>query len=134
MSGLRVIVCGGRNYDDYAKVREALGFLHAFRPIRHVYHGGASGADQFAGWWARENGVHVTAIPAEWDKHGRAAGPRRNAEILMIANPDVVVAFPGGRGTADMVTRAIEHGADVWRPAIETYGSTPTDSNGDDPR
>jgi len=45
-------------------------------------------------------------VRAKWSKHGRAAGPIRNQEMIDECKPDLVVAFPGGRGTADMVRRA----------------------------
>jgi len=51
--------------------------------------------------------------PAEWDKFGRRAGPLRNEQMLREGKPDVVVAFPGGRGTAHMVRIAKEAGIDV---------------------
>jgi hypothetical protein len=58
-----------------------------------------------AGKWAESQGVTVEAYPADWKKHGRAAGPIRNQRMLD-ENPDILVAFPGGKGTADMVARA----------------------------
>jgi hypothetical protein len=49
--------------------------------------------------------VREAAFPADWKRHGKSAGPLRNQEMLDAA-PDLVIAFPGGRGTADMVRRA----------------------------
>ena len=45
-------------------------------------------------------------FPADWAKHGKAAGPIRNAEMLTEFLPDYIVAFPGGKGTADMLRKA----------------------------
>jgi len=45
--------------------------------------------------------------------HGRAAGPVRNAQMLAEGKPDFVVAFPGGRGTADMCKQARARGVKV---------------------
>ena len=53
------------------------------------------------------------AYPANWKKHGRAAGPIRNKQMLEEAKPDLVIAFPGGAGTANMVKQAREAGVKV---------------------
>jgi hypothetical protein len=102
----RVLVCGGRDYGGSVEVFAALDRLHALRPIALVIHGDATGADEWAAWWADSRGVEERPYPAEWHLHGRGAGPRRNQHMLADGRPDVVVAFPGGRGTADMVARA----------------------------
>ena len=109
MSGLRVIVCGGRNYQNYERVCEVLDGYD----IRHLWHGNASGADKLAGaWGARKPGVSVHAVAAEWGKYGRKAGPIRN-QVMLDRSPDLVIAFPGGSGTADMVRRSMAAGVDV---------------------
>lgn len=97
-----LLCCGGRDYNDNAKVFETLDAIHAEAPVTLVIHGGASGADALAGRWALYRGVHVEEHYADWATHGKAAGPIRNAKMLS-RNPDLVVAFPGGRGTAHMV-------------------------------
>jgi hypothetical protein len=78
-----------------------------------IVHGAAVGADQMAGSWARSRGVAEAAFPADWGRDGRAAGPIRNQRMLDEGRPDLVVAFPGGRGTADMVRRARAAGVAV---------------------
>lgn len=103
---MRVLVCGGRDFSDKVAVWGWLQALHLSRGIGMVIHGGASGADRLAAEWAKAEGVPATAYPASWKQHGRAAGPIRNHQMLTFGQPDVVVAFPGGRGTADMVRRA----------------------------
>jgi hypothetical protein len=107
---MRILVCGGRDFNNrlfLAATLESLG------PITRVIHGGARGADMLAGEWAIENGIPFEVFGADWEKYGRAAGPRRNAEMLAKGKPDLVVAFPGGRGTADMVRRAKAKGVPV---------------------
>ncbi len=56
---------------------------------------------------------NLKAIPADWDKFGKGAGPIRNQQMIDEGKPDLVVAFPGGTGTADMVKRAKKHGIEV---------------------
>jgi hypothetical protein len=78
-----------------------------------VIHGDARGADRLAGEIANAAGIPVESYPADWVKHGRAAGPIRNQLMLDVAKPDVVLAMPGGNGTADMVRRAKAAGVAV---------------------
>lgn len=106
---MRVLVCGGRNYRDYETLSRALSEI---KP-RLVIDGGARGADWMASSWALENGVLSRTYRADWNAHGKAAGPIRNQRMLDEGKPDLVVAFPGGRGTADMVRRARQAGIPV---------------------
>lgn len=99
---LRVLVTGGRDFTDMELVTTTLDKLW----IRHLYHGAANGADTLCATWAKLYGVPATAMPADWRKHGVAAGIIRNQAMLDKFKPDLLVAFPGGRGTADMVQRA----------------------------
>lgn len=110
----RVIVCGGRDFNDYARVCEVLDRLHASRPFAVLRHGAARGADSLAGRWARERGVPEEQVPANWTRDRKAAGPIRNQQMLDMG-ADLVVAFPGGRGTEDMVKRAHTAGVLVGR-------------------
>ena len=112
---MRVIVCGGRDYEDRARVFAALDSLHAKRPITTIVHGDARGADSLAKDWALERGIDQEAHPADWRKLGEVAGPLRNDRMASLG-ADGCVAFPGGRGTADMVRRAEANGIKVWRP------------------
>ena len=110
---MRVLVCGGRDYTDYRQLCDTLRAIHTDRPITAVIHGAARGADTCGWGWATSIGIKTEAYPANWDLHGRKAGPIRNQQMLDEGKPDLVVAFPGGRGTADMVRRAKAAGIDV---------------------
>lgn len=120
--GLVVLVCGGRDFDDARTVCNALAKLHAKHGVSIVIHGGCRGVDTVAGVWAEGQGINVAKVPALWRRHGKAAGPMRNAMMLRL-RPDVVVAFPGGRGTANMVHLAREAGVRVWEPANKLDGA-----------
>jgi len=109
---MRVLVTGGRDFSDRTLLFEALDRLHSLHGFTVLIHGDASGADRLAGEWATERGVEVLACPADWKTHGRAAGPIRNKEMLN-EKPQLVVAFPGGKGTADMVAKARKAGVKV---------------------
>lgn len=112
---MRIVVCGGRDYDNREAVFRALDTLHARSPVSLVIQGGTPGGDRLGGEWAAERGIAVEVVRADWSQHGAAAGPIRNQKMADM-KPDGVVAFPGGRGTADMCRRAEAAGIKVWRP------------------
>lgn len=104
---MRVLVCGGRNYDDYESLATFLSALQVTRaPFSVIIHGDARGADTLADTYARRHNIPVLAFPADWKQHGRSAGPRRNKQMLIEGKPDLVVAFPGTAGTANMIAQA----------------------------
>ena len=106
-AAVRVLVCGGREYDDPSAMREVLVEL----PLTAIIiHGAARGADTMAGYVGRALGFWVWACPAEWKGLGKTAGFQRNQRMLDEARPELVLAFPGGAGTADMVRRATKAG------------------------
>lgn len=110
-----IVVTGGRDFTDEAFVSETLSALHLERPITLVVEGGQvtwrdglaiGGADYLAHCWATMNGVATVSEKADWDNYGSRAGPIRNSYMLRKYIPAIVVAFPGGRGTADCVRKA----------------------------
>lgn len=117
-----VLVCGGREYEDRVKVYITLDALHAKSPVTMIIHGMARGADTLAMHWAIENVIEENGFEAKWRdlnapgaiirrrKNGQLynvkAGHDRNRRMLEIGRPHLVIAFPGGRGTADMVSLA----------------------------
>lgn len=96
-----VVVTGGRDYDDYDWVVECI----ADFPVGTTFiAGGARGLDKLvyrAGW---SNGKYkVIEVKAEWDKYGKSAGYKRNVAMADIYEPELCLAFPGGKGTQHMV-------------------------------
>lgn len=110
---MKVLVCGGRGFSDESAIVNHLFGLDDEDPITAIIHGGASGADTIAGHTAELLKVPCTVYRAAWKKHGKAAGPIRNQRMLDEGKPDLVVAYAGGRGTADMVRRAKAAGVKV---------------------
>lgn len=102
----RVLVCGGRDYDDAGYLNRTLDAAHAKEPISIIIHGAYRGADTLARKWANDRGVPHMPFVAQWDVLGKAAGPLRNQMMIDYGKPDIVVAFPGGDGTADMIDKA----------------------------
>ena len=111
---MRVIVCGGRDYHDAERMRRVLSSLLLWHGSLWIAEGGCeTGADAGARWWRAEQGLSGKTFPADWDRLGRSAGPIRNGTMLREVEPALVVAFPGGRGTADMVKRARQAGVRI---------------------
>lgn len=106
----RLLVCGGRDFTDENLMHSVLDFR---RTLEVLIHGVARGADTLAGEWAKFWGVPVDAYPADWDRLGKRAGALRNAQMLREGKPTLVIAFPGGAGTANMVEQSLTAGVPV---------------------
>ncbi len=109
---MKLIIAGGRNYQLTTYGALALNEIYATHAVNEVVSGGAKGADAWGERWARSLNISIKRFPADWDKHGRAAGPIRNAEMAEHAN--ALAIFPGGRGTASMLSLAAKHGLTVF--------------------
>lgn len=116
---MKIVVTGGRHYSDSGMVNDV---LDALNPT-DVYVGDATGADELARDWADSRGKNLNIFVADWNTHGKAAGPIRNKDMLEYAWEEcadqedhlIVVAFPGGDGTANCVKQAIERNMIVFR-------------------
>ena len=107
---MRVLVCGGRDFNDKDVAFAVLDALKAKYGDIVIIQGGAPGADRLAKIWAKENNVRCEQYNADWDRYGKAAGPIRNQWMIDDGKPDLFVAFPGGNGTADMVAKCRKAG------------------------
>ena len=119
---MKALVCGGRDYHDFRKAVTILDKLRVKYRITHIIAGEAKGADAIAKNWAKLRGLKYDGYHADWDNldHPQArikinrwgkeynanAGPIRNQQMLDEGQPDIVIAFPGGAGTADMKRRS----------------------------
>lgn len=121
----RVLVCGGREYGlnrtDFTAQRRTereldavLDEAHALVGIGSIIHGNGGRADSLAHEWAMTRGIPSLAWPARWRTHGNPGGPIRNGYMLTL-KPELVIAFPGGTGTADMVRQAKAAGVPVYQ-------------------
>jgi hypothetical protein len=112
---MKVVVCGGRDYHNAALIWRTLDRLHKETPFTDLMQGGARGADKHAKEWAATNPeIKRWVCRAQWDRDGKAAGPIRNSKMVGW-KPDLVIAFPGGKGTDDMVKKALLAGIRVER-------------------
>jgi hypothetical protein len=104
----RILVCGGRDFSDKERLYRVLdtainvSFLKGKKFV--IIHGGARGADYLSGQWALERQIETRVYKADWDSHGKRAGPIRNQKMLTESQPHVIIAFKGGNGTAHMVS------------------------------
>ncbi len=110
---MKILVCGGRDYANASALNQALDAIQRENNVTRLIHGAARGADSLAAAWARSRGIPALAFPADWATHGKAAGFRRNEAMLREGRPELVVAFPGGKGTAHMVSLAKAVGVPV---------------------
>lgn len=107
---MRLLVCGGRHFDDAALVEYELGRLHQSAPITVIVHGGATKLGAAAETWARRHEIHVVRYPANFSL-GRRGDGARDSFMLEDGRPEMLLVFPGGRRTADLLRRARAFGA-----------------------
>lgn len=114
---MKVLVTGGREYQDIDTVFDTLDRVlieYRLQPKDlTIVHGGACGADALADRWARINGAKVCYHLPDYERYGRSAPLHRNTKMIE-QHPDLVIAFPGGRGTADMIVKAGQAGVPIW--------------------
>jgi hypothetical protein len=103
---LKVIVAGGRDFDDYNLLEEKLNNLFSKTAHVVIISGMAKGVDSLAVKYAENNKLRVSEFPAKWQKFGNASGFRRNVEMARFA--DACVCFWNGKspGTKHMIETA----------------------------
>jgi hypothetical protein len=107
---MRVLVTGGRDYEDRYAVYAVLDRIHAAYGIALLIHGAChlGGADILAEDWAKLREIPYFGLPAKFKtgSRGKAEGMIRNVKMLEMTSPDLVVGFPGGTGTAGCLAEA----------------------------
>ena len=103
---MKVIIAGSRNFNDYKKLCKICDHLLQNQANIEIISGAAKGADQLGEKYASEKGYRIKKFPANWNKYGKSAGPKRNEEMANYA--DVLIAFWDGksRGTKNMIELA----------------------------
>ncbi len=133
MKKFRVIIAGGRDFNDYELLHKELynilfklnmryeDNLVAYINQFEIVSGHARGADIMGEKFADEHDIKLKIFPAEWDKYGKSAGYRRNAEMAKYAVEGkeqgvigVLIAFWDGKskGTKSMIDLAKRYGLD----------------------
>ncbi|MEE9569496.1 MAG: SLOG family protein [Candidatus Binatia bacterium] len=114
INGQTWLICGGRDFTDTDMFDAAMSDLIRLRGMpASIVQGGAGGADALACMWAQKHSVNLMTEKARWRELGRSAGVIRNQMMLDKCKPKLIIAFPGGRGTADMVRRGRSASVDI---------------------
>ncbi len=105
----RVVIAGCRDYNAYDEAKEYIDFcLSNVRKENEIIilSGCASGADTMGERYAKENGLKIEKYPADWEKYGRGAGPKRNKQMAEIC--DFVICFwdEKSKGTRSLIDYA----------------------------
>ena len=104
---MKVIIAGSRNIIAQNMVLKILSerFEQVDITPTLILSGAARGVDRLGELWALQNNVKVQRFPALWNKHGRAAGPIRNAEMVALADA-IICIHTGGAGSRDVLRQA----------------------------
>ena len=118
---MRVLIAGGRDFNNLPFLEEVMGGVEfdSLTTVTTVISGTARGADQLGERWAESYNIPVEKYPALWGVHGRAAGHIRNQLMLDDGKPDLVIVFPGGEGSKNMVRKARKAGVETRTPGWE---------------
>ncbi len=111
---MRLIVAGTRTFNDYDLLKSTLDHLLSNTTGEIIIvSGGAKGADLLGERYGQEEGYTVKRYKANWDRHGKMAGPIRNED--MAQNADSLVAFwdATSPGTLNMIQVARRHGLKI---------------------
>lgn len=109
---MKVIIAGCRDFNDYAHVCRAI--KESEFEITEIVSGGANGVDKLGERYAKENNIPVKKFPADWNKYGKGAGPKRNGEMAEYADALIAVWDNCSRGTGNMIDKANQRGLDVY--------------------
>ena len=125
---MKILVCGGRKYGyklensrwikDTDVWNKGIDLIKTYNPTT-IISGKAKGGDELGEDAAKVLGITIEGYPADWDKHGKAAGHIRNQQMLDEGKPDLVIAFSGGKGTENMISRSKKAGVEVVE--VEEY-------------
>lgn len=114
----KVIVCGGRDNDNYDGIIRALDAFNKKHPITLLIEGGAKGADAHAAVWADNNKIDRVTAFCNWAEFGNRAGPIRNKMMATKLGADYCIAFKGGSGTKNMISQAKANSIPVWEVMV----------------
>ena len=108
MTKFKILVCGGRDFHNRLAMNSVLAEYRTEYGTTGliIIEGAAKGADKLAHLWAVANSIENWRFPADGNRYKNAAGPIRNKQMLDEGVPDLVIAFPGGNGTANMIKQA----------------------------
>lgn len=102
---MKVIIAGSRNITDYALVVQSIN--RSGYNITEVVSGCATGVDRLGEQWALMNNIPVKEMPADWNRHGKSAGPYRNRAMSIYADAAIIIWDGESRGTRNMIENMV---------------------------
>lgn len=108
----KIVVAGGRTYTNTGMVFICLEDIVQKDDV--IISGHAKGVDMMGEFYAQKNNLVCEIYPAEWDKYGRSAGPRRNEKMAQIADKVVVFWDFKSRGTKNMIDMAKKYKKELF--------------------
>lgn len=114
---MRLILAGGRHFDDSRMVSDALSALNRIRPFAVLIHGGCPGIGIPAEAWGRRHGIHIVRYPPP-RAGSRVDNERRDEFMISDGRPDLLLAFPGGRRTQRLCSLAAQAGVERIEAAM----------------
>jgi len=103
---MKFIIAGGRDFNNYGLLKKSCNEL-ILDKVSEVVCGCARGADSLGERWAIENNIPVTKFPADWDKYGKSAGYRRNAEMATYSRGVILFWNGESKGTVHMMNSSV---------------------------
>lgn len=110
---MKVIIAGSRSFICDQVFYGAINVLCPY-DITEVVSGGARGVDAMGERWAEINCYPLTKFPADWERHGKAAGPIRNKAMAEYADALFYIHYESSPGTADMIKQMKKLGKPTW--------------------
>lgn len=111
---MKTIIAGCRDMNDWGIVMQAIENSGFGPGTTEVVSGGAQGVDYIGEGLAEKSGVPVKRFPADWKKHGRAAGPIRNREMAQYADRLIAVWDGKSSGTKNMIEEMQKLGKPIY--------------------
>lgn len=118
---MRVIIAGSRDITNYNALLQAIadsGF-----EITTVISGAARGVDKLGEIYASENQIDCELYPPDWNKYGKSAGHRRNADMANVADALIALWDGESRGTKSMIEIANKKGLHVHIHYVKTLNT-----------
>jgi len=123
---MKLIIAGGRNlFRGISEIQEDLNNYELYENLNEVISGGATGIDNCGEEFAKERYIGIKEFPADWDKHGKAAGPIRNRQMAEYGDALLLIWDGKSRGSANMKKEMEKLGKPVYevilkQPEIES--------------
>lgn len=114
---MKVIIAGGRDIREMKYVEK--GIEESNFHITTIVQGGCSGVDELAKTYAIKNNIQHKEFKAEWDYHGRKAGPIRNKQMADYADVLILIWNGQSRGSWNMREQMEKLGKPIYEVIVK---------------